>query len=116
MSGRRLRPYELIGDASLLSGHGRVLAWLAVDGQRILDEIPISLVENSKADPFWYKDRALRTYFNHRNARRGARFYDGNNGDRWRVLYINREHCRAFIQNISQGGVRLAFWTDREEP
>lgn len=56
---------------------------------------------NTRNCPYLYKDRELKEYFDHTKARNGSRFYDGNNGDLWRIIWTNKED-RMLVQNLWQ--------------
>lgn len=76
----------------------------------IVDTLRVFKLVNTDKDSFLYKDKALDNRFKHESARVGSKFYDGNNGDRWKVLAINKGFKRIIIENLSQGGTTLAYW------
>lgn len=64
---------------------------------------------NTRNCPYLFKDKTFRKYFDHTKAKTGNRFYDGNNGDQWRVIYNNGED-RMLVQNLSQEFVVIIIY------
>lgn len=64
--------------------------------------------------PFLYKGhtKEFESRFVHERAKNGARFTDGNNGDFWRVIVSEAEHCRLVVQNLSQDFITIMYWDE----
>lgn len=79
--------------------------------KELVDTVPISVVVNTDASTFWYTDKNLTTRYKHDEGKRGDVFYDGNNGDKWMVVEINTQWCRAVVRNVTQRlGAVLCYW------
>lgn len=83
--------------------------------QQIVDDMPVGELTNTDKDSFWYTSPDAEfggsQRYHHETGKRGDVFYDGNNDDKWQVVAINTEHNRAIVQNKSQGGMRLVYWS-----
>lgn len=76
----------------------------------IVDHLPVGELTNTDESTFWWTSRKFEKRFKHEKAKVGSTFYDGNNGDKWKVLAINLTYERIIVENLSQGGKRLLFW------
>lgn len=81
--------------------------------QIVCDEMSVGELVNTVESPFWYckqGDDKFSMRYPHETGAAGDTFYDGNNGDRWKVVAINREFKRIIVENLTQHGTKLAFW------
>lgn len=83
--------------------------------KELVDRVGIGKLTNTDEDPFWYTKNYIgqadaRYRYHHETGKVGDIFYDGNNGDRWKVVAINTRYERAVVQNLSQDFIRLVFW------
>jgi len=81
--------------------------------QEMVDELILGEVINTEDNPFWYKyciDGEGKDRYKHEIGKPFDTFYDGNNGDRWRVLAINTEYKRIIVENKTQGGIGFFYW------
>ena len=79
--------------------------------QDIVNDFPISHLTNTDDDIFWYLDSRINSpRFKHELSKVGNTFYDGNNGDKWKVLAINTDYKRMIVSNLTQKFERLVYW------
>lgn len=62
----------------------------------------INTIINTNEDAFWFTTAELTTRFAHETARKGAKFFDGNNGDKWTVVSIDRDAKTIIVRNVTQ--------------
>ena len=72
-------------------------------------KLPIKTLTNTIEQPFWWKTNKFEQRFKHENARKGSRFVDGNNGDKWRVIATDTNHAQLLIENLTQGGITIVI-------
>lgn len=81
--------------------------------QLIVDHLSIGKLVSTDTSPFWYKregEDKFASRYKHETGKKGDIFYDGNNGDRWKVLAINTTYNRIIVENLTQHGRKLAYW------
>jgi len=55
-----------------------------------------------KSDVFWYTSRNFTKRYKQEKAKVGDKFYDGNNGDKHRVVAVDLESSRLAYRNCDQ--------------
>lgn len=73
-------------------------------------EIPVMTLDSTDDNAFWWTSSKFEKRFVHESAKKGNKFVDGNNGDRWKVLAADTEHNRLLVENLTQGGIKLVVW------
>jgi len=70
----------------------------------------ISELTNEEGNWFLYKDDEFENHYDHRTAKTGDRFYDGNNGDKWKVHFVGDR--RLVVENRTQrrGMFEMFYW------
>lgn len=99
-----------------------------VSYQNICDDLSIGELVNTDDNTFWWLGKELdreddeesdydlergekfQKRYKHESGKVGDRFRDGNNGDIWRVVAINTKFNRIVVENLTQGGMKLAYW------
>lgn len=64
---------------------------------------------NTNEDAFWFTTDEFTTRFAHETARKGSKFFDGNNGDRWIVVAVDREAKTITVRNATQSQEPITF-------
>jgi hypothetical protein len=90
---------------------------LTEDLKRAADNLYIVQLTNTHYDTFLYRTRDFKEGYNQDKARVGDTFYDGNNGDKHKVLYVNRKGKRMVVVNKTQhpDSPELWYWTESFE-
>lgn len=69
-----------------------------------------TLGDDHAKNPWLFKDDTFKQGFDIDKARKGSKFFDRQNGDKWRVISANPDNGRFIAQNLAQDFIVFFRW------